>query len=285
MITAYFDESYNDQRANSDQPLIYTVAGYVGLDVNWKKFRKEWRRELARKGLDSFHMNQFEFALSQAIAGREIPKKNAHHGWSTEDFVPFLVRLHKTIGRRDSTGQPRLTSFQTQVIKADFDKTRPDELKDDPECRSYYMICATNLMTAVAEWAEEKSYPGPIRYVFAGNGSEDGNLGRWFTYCWKYPNIFEHFKLGVGFDPTPCGPDIRLAKTEPGLQAADIVAYEFNKTTVTWIERNYEDMPKSTLRKSLSSLVRSDYRGWTFREPELIKAFAEIAENRKKFPL
>jgi len=56
MFAAYFDESYS----HPPTPLVYTVAGYVSTVQEWKRFQKEWRRELGRAGVDFFHMTTYE---------------------------------------------------------------------------------------------------------------------------------------------------------------------------------------------------------------------------------
>ena len=228
-------------------------------------------------------MNEFEWARSQVIAGKELSEKNPYRGWSREDFDAFLNRLHDVIGRKAPSGLPRIMPLQTEVIKADFDETRPAELRDDPECKSYYMLCVTNIMAAIAQWANRNFISDPIHYVFASNKDEVGNLGQWFDYCWKHPSIRGFYRLSKGYSVAPY--DVQSASAEPALQAADIAAYEINKGAVKWIEKGFVDIPLTDLRKALDSLVRTDYWGWLLRKRELEPTFAEILATRKRFPV
>src|SRR6266508_1718594 len=90
VVTAYFDASHNQPKADCADPLVYTVACYFATKENWDKVRKEWKIELGKKGLTSFHMNKFPYARSQSIAGRELSKSNPYYGWPKDDFDAFL---------------------------------------------------------------------------------------------------------------------------------------------------------------------------------------------------
>ena len=286
-VTAYFDESYNHPKAGSNETAIYTVACYYGLREHWDDFRKEWNAALTEKGLDQcgFHMNKFEFARAETIAGRnsKFSEDNPYRDWTRDDFDNFLNRLHGIIGTRAPSGLPRIAPLATHLIKADFDETRPDELKNDPQCRSYYITCVANLMDALAAWARNNKYLDPIHYVFAGLKDETSNLGNWFDYCWKHPDIAFHYRLGKGYSRVPH--DIQQASAEPALQAADILAYDLMKGNVKWIGNNYADMHLSQMRKSLDSLVRQDHWGWTLRKQDLEELFAEIPPLRMRYPV
>ena len=285
MLTAYFDESYNHPKEGSTDPAIYTVACYFGLQENWDEFRKEWTIALKDNGLEhcGFHMNKFEWARNEAINKRDDSNTNPYRGWKPEEFDAFLDRLHGIIGAKAPSGLPRIGPLATELIKADFDEVRPDDLRDDPECRSYYLQCVTNIMHGIARWSNRNQYNEPIHYVFARLKGEAGNLADWFDYCWKHPNIRAHYRLGRGRSRVTH--DIYQASTEPALQAADIAAYEMNKATLTWIAKNYADMPLSGLRKSLNSLVRTDYFGWTLRKKDLEDCYAELRDVRRRFPV
>lgn len=283
MVTAYFDESYNHPKEGSGEPRLYTVACYYGLQENWDEFRRDWRRVLGRKGLSSFHMNKFEFARSQVIAGIELSEKNPYRGWAREEFDTFLDSLHEVIGRKARSGLPRIAPLQSEVIKADFDEARPVELDNDPECKSYYMVCVTNIMAAIAIWAKRNSYRAPIHYVFGSLKGEAGNLQRWFDYCWRHPEIRRYYRLSKAYSGRPY--DIQNASDEPALQAADIGAYEINKAAIRWVEKGFADMPLRDMRKALDSLVRTDYWGWLLRKKELEAWFAEMLATRQRFPV
>ena len=286
-VSVYFDESYNYPKDGSNETAIYTVACYYGMREHWDDFRSEWKAALNEKGLDhcGFHMKDFEYARSRVIADKrdEISRKSPYREWRKDDFDSFLPVLHNIIGKKAPSGLPRIAPLVTHVIKAAFDDTRLDTLKDDPQCRSYYMVCVTNLMEAIALWAKNNNYYEPIHYIFASLKGEAGNLGDWFDYCWKHHAIATHYRLGKGFSRVPH--DVQQASTEPALQAADILAYETCKGNVTWIKKNFVDMHLSQMRRSFDSLVQTDYLGWTIRKTDLEELFVEIPKLRERFPL
>lgn len=282
MVIAYFDATYNHPKPGSSIPELHTLAAYVGTSENWKKFRKEWRRELDKKSIDHFHMSKFEFARSQAIAGKEIPKSSLYHCWKMEEFAPFLHRLHDTINRKDNRGIYRLEASSSAVIKSDFDETLPNELKGDVQCSSYYIFNVITVIKGIALWADRHNYHDSIQYVFSAGDGENGNLERLFVDMWDDPIAKPWFRLSKDYADKPYS--IKRMKDEPALQAADIAAYELHKAQLEWIARGYVDMPLSELRKSLSSLARTSHYGWLYRKKELAESFADITahnENRR----
>jgi hypothetical protein len=281
MVIAYFDATYNHPKPGASQPELHTLAAYVGTKENWKKFRKEWRRELEKKNIDHFHMTKFEFARSQAIAGREIPKSSLYHGWEAEEFTPFLKRLHDTINRRDGKGVYRFEASISAVIKSDFDEIIPDELKGDVQCASYYIFNVITAIKGIALWADRNKYRGPIHYVFSAGDGENGNLERLFADMWNDPVAKPWFRLGE--DSSGKLYSIELMKSDPALQAADVAAYELHKAELEWIKRGYVDMPLDELRKSLKSLCRTSHYGWLYNKERLALAFADvISHNHNK---
>ena|ERR1051325_3351763 len=103
VITAYFDASYNQPRANSPDSLVYTVACYFADKPNWDRFRKEWRDQLEKSGLSRdfhFHMNAFEYAYKRVSAGHDLKENDPYYGWRISDFDRLLDRLHRVINRK-----------------------------------------------------------------------------------------------------------------------------------------------------------------------------------------
>jgi hypothetical protein len=254
VLIAYFDASYNHPSSTRpDSPLLHTVGGYVGLAEDWRKFRKEWRGELRKKGVPDFHMNKYEKALSETIHGRELRPSDPYYGWPREDFTPFLQRLHNVLRRKNADGLPRLEGIGQSIKKADFDSMLPDELKDDPGCKSHFMFNIASNIAHVAMWATHNKYSDEIHYVFDAGDGEDGNIARFFDSLWEYEKARKWFRLTKEIAST--GYELRAAQVEPSIQAADIAAYEFNKLAMHCLENNY-DIDEQTARKSVVNLCR-----------------------------
>jgi hypothetical protein len=279
VIIAYFDAAYNHLNPNNPEPLTHTVAAYIGTVQNWRKFRKEWKMELAKKGLEHFHMTDFEFAFSRARAGKPIPHKNPFHGWKEDEFVPFLKRLHRTINRK-SDGVYRLESKASSLIKAEFYELLPDELKNNSKCSSLYIFNAWTVMKFIAQWAKENDYPYPIHYTFAKGDGEGGNLERLFKDLWNsyFDRGYYHLSESNGVTPF----SMEKMSDEPALQAADITAYEANKVALKWLEFSTSENPTELMRKSFASLAQTSHSGSVLTKEHLLKDFADIIRYESK---
>lgn len=98
---------------------------------------------------------------------------------------------------------------------------------------------------------------------------------------WDDPVAKPWFRLSDEYGGRPYS--IEQMRDEPALQAADVGAYELHKAQLEWITRGYVDMPKSELRKSLTTLARTDHHGWLYRKKELAETFKDIiAHNRNR---
>lgn len=281
-LIVYSDASYNQPTAKyPTQPLLHTVGAYVATDTDWRRFRKEWRGELAKKKHNHFHMTDFEYAQNAAITGKSLKESDSYYGWGPNDFVPFLKRLHGVINRKRRDGSFRMSAFIASLVKPDFDKTVPAELKDDPGCRSHYIFNVVNVMEQIARWADRNNYYGSIHYVFAGGDQgAPGNLESWFNYCFKSKTATKKFRLSK--NRSDKGYEIEWMKIEPALQAADISAYEFNKLAIKAAERGNFEIDEGELRKSIINLCRTSHRGGLLTEKELIEAFSKMVEFKKK---
>jgi len=141
LLTAYFDAADDPTvKGRPERPLIHSIGCYLGYRADWKRFRIEWRIELGKKGLKYFHMTDFEWALSQVIAGEELPEDNPYFGWQKDDFLAFQKRLYRVLNRKRKDGMYRLAAFASNVNKSEFDSKLPGELKGDPECQSHYIF-------------------------------------------------------------------------------------------------------------------------------------------------
>jgi hypothetical protein len=183
------------------------------------------------------------------------------------------------INRKNNDGRYRLAAFTSSLVKSDFDRTLPDELRDDPECKSYYIFNVANVMKMIARWSSGGAIYDPIHYIFAGGDGESNNIEKWFDYCWSDQQSRDYFRLSKGY--TRMGYDIQWMKAEPALQAADIAAYEFNKVAIKVTEKGDNDIPVAEMRKSLPVLCRAEHYSFTLTEESLPGAFDQILRVRK----
>lgn len=195
MFTLYLDESYSHPPA----PLIYTVAGYIATDTEWRKFKKEWRRELDRAGIDFFHMAKYE------------ARKKEYEGWSNEKRVEVLKRLHRTIHRRILTG------FAASVVVADYNEVmNPNIRRGYGEPHEFAVI---SCMKQIRGWGEEKGYREPIAYVLESGSDRQRVVNLSFQFMDEEQR--REYRIGswAFADKRDLNP----------LQAADILAYEMTK--------------------------------------------------------
>jgi hypothetical protein len=235
-----------------------------------------------------FHMTDFEFAQNKIIRGDPLPsrkKYDAYRGWSKGDFPAFLDSLHGVINKKASDGHYKLASFTSAVYKSEFDSKLPAELKDDPECQSYYVFNVANIMKGIAWWCNrnpERYKRNLIHYIFAGGDGEGRNLENWFDYCWNDESDRYYFRLSKGYSRYPRNAyDTQWMESEPALQAADVAAFELGKIAVEVALRGHTNIPFEELRKSIPSLCKAPHIGLTLTGPELDAAFAQIVARRK----
>ena len=81
---------------------MYTVAGYLSTIQEWKRFQKEWRRELGRAGVDFFHMTTYEARIKNDEGN--LLGVGKYKDWGNEKRVEVIKRLHRTIHRRVMVG-------------------------------------------------------------------------------------------------------------------------------------------------------------------------------------
>jgi hypothetical protein len=280
LLTVYSDASYNQPTSANPNPiLLHTVGAYMATREDWRKFRREWKKELDKRGVNDFHANKFERARSDTIAGRHLSKNNPYCGWVSDDFVPFQRRLQDVINRKRKDGTFRTGGFIASVVKADFDKTLPSELKNDPGSRSHYIFNVVMIMEKIAAWAEDNRYYDPIHYVFAGGDGEGGNLENWFDDCFRNKAARNRYRLSKGY--SRIGYSIEWAQKEPALQAADMAAYEFNKVSLLAAEKG-RMVTEDEVRKSLLNLCRTRHEGMLLTERELVPSFKQMLAFYKK---
>lgn len=277
---------YEDAAANTREPFVYSVGGYIGKVRDWQSFRKEWREKLAGHGFGErpFHMTDFEYAQHAAKTGERISRKSPYYGWSYDQFLPLQEKLLSIITRRKHTGF-RLTGFMGAVPPPDFQKFResiPEQIRDDQGFNNEYMWNVILNMESVAMWADENDYHDPIHYVFASGDKQGGNLEQWFDACWEVDYMRKHYRLSKDYSVMPYS--IAKMKLEPAIQGADVGLYEFNKYSVE-VVRAGGDQSKVKMRESLKNLAKVKLNGKLMMYNELMEALEHMMWQRKTYPV
>lgn len=230
-VTAYFDESYASQN-----PLVYTVAGYISTDRRWVKFQKEWlgllNHEVRKRWCEVygpekklfFHMTDFD-----------NPYSKIYGDWPQKKRTWFLKELHKVIKKA------YIKSFSSGLVVADY-----NELTDEEKYAmgSPHILVAVNCAKMVAEWANEENRQHPILYVFEKGNRYDAALGRLFNGLNPEMKAFYRMTEDDGFA-------VKNKRDMPPLQAADVLARETRKE----VERRLQEpLNRRKMRESLKNL-------------------------------
>jgi hypothetical protein len=289
LLTTYFDATEDPTvKDRPDRPLLHGVTCYLAYKPDWDRFQRKWAKALDEKGLEFFHMKDFEFARNKILKDEPLPshkKFDAYRTWKLDDFTLFQDRLHRISNAKAGDGHYKMTAFTSAVYKAEFDAKLPEKLKDDPECQSYYIFNVANIMKAIAWWCNQhpiRYKRNPIHYIFAKGDGEGNNLENWFDRCWAHESDRYLFRLSKGYSRYPRPPyDMQWMEAEPALQAADVASFELSKIAVEVSLRGHTNIGFDELRKSIPGLCKAPHIGFTLRGQELEEAFDQIIAQRK----
>ena len=131
MYRAYLDAS----GTHAGSPLV-CLAGYVGTQGQWAKFKTRWNRVLAKSGVDRpFHMTDF-------MSGKARPYRD----WSPGKREAVLEALVDTI-----TGTMTVP-IVSLLSRPDYEKLAANlaEHSRTPHPNTEYMLCAIGCMARVA---------------------------------------------------------------------------------------------------------------------------------------
>jgi hypothetical protein len=186
MLIAMADESADTR--------FFAMAAYVGQHKHWEPFNIEWRAALSEYQLDHFHMKDF--------AGRRGP----FSGWPEE--------------RRQSLMQALLTCVMSQPLRAFGVCMRIDDYhRLSPAAQSGfvgpYMMCFYELTFGVSLEARNEPLL-PLDFVYSRQDDFKRMMRRW----WSWAKIERDYGQDLGILA------FRDMRGAPGLQAADLLAYE-----------------------------------------------------------
>jgi hypothetical protein len=246
-LLTYLDDSGTH---TNDSP-VCVAAGYFGGTHYWRHFNLDWDTAVKKRGLTEFHASRF---WSGALGGKTVGE---YAGWSKEDCETLLADLLSTIRRY------RIWPVGAAVVSSDWNVLTPDE-------RRY-------LTGGVYVGGEHRSGGAPTQLYFAAflfavqnvaAYCDEGHLvdfvvdesTRLNAYAKEYfhrikTSTFPHAnKLGT-IQPGD-------SRVQPGLQAADLLAYLTLKRTREHPEINLEVDSDSPLGRAISKVrnVQRDFK-------------------------
>lgn len=204
MLTAYFDESY-DERFR-----LTFVSGWVAAVEQWQEFEYGWKLFLAKHDVPYFHMREFAHSVGPFAKwkGTEGPRRAFMRG-AAQIIVDTVQR-----------------GFVCCVSDEIFDGCdKVCELRKT--FRSPYALAGRTCANLVVEWAlDPRTFPlNDIRYVFEDGAEDKGGL---IDAMKITPRLaVPIFQPGRDQKPTRKSPNGRCGVVQ--LQAADYLAYEISK--------------------------------------------------------
>jgi hypothetical protein len=193
MLRAYFDASQTFQPT----PII-AVAGWLSDLRRWNQFERAWRNVLADSNLDHFHMTEFE------------NRRGPYRDWPQRRREEVLGRLVRCICATKGMGVAVALSLRDFEALDDAARQRLD---DNP-----YSVCAILCIGLVTEELKRRGIAERVAYVF-----ERGDLGQGqFREELADYATSERWRAAQRLRSL----DFEDKKLMPGLQAADLLAYE-----------------------------------------------------------
>jgi hypothetical protein len=274
VVTMYLDAAFKSKKGTTE-PLFHTLAGFAATVKNWKKFRKEWSRELAEKNVDHFHMTRFEFAKNKRLHGQQShQKKNPFNDFTLPEFDPMFERMVKVMCQK-SDGKFRLYSYGSSILHEDFYANRPDSLKNDVRCANPYVFNAYCLFRIMAMWIKKFKTSKEIAYVFAEGDTELGQLQNLLLFIKSHPKVSR--ELRIHWSNNEVLKEAVMKDVNP-IQAADILAFETQAHITQWNDLGRPRRIEPSLSRPYLNLLakEAEYEGSIYTKAQLNEEFADI---------
>jgi hypothetical protein len=210
-LLAYIDDSGTH---TNDSP-ICVAAGYFGGEHYWKQFDLEWGRAVKKRRLSEFHASRF---WSRGAGGKTVGE---YAGWSEQDCQCLLDELLDVIERY------RIWPTGSAVVRSDWMALTPDErcyLTGGHYKKGRYQHGgAPNkpyfvpFLFAVQNMARHCDHGHTIDFIVDESRELNGYAQNYFQLVRKssFPHAQRLGKIQAG-----------VSKVSPGLQAADLLAYQ-----------------------------------------------------------
>lgn len=264
MLTVYCDESENTPLQDKPDMLrVYTIACCVGLDREWIKFQKKWKRVLDRDVLPKWRQVHGDKPVFFHMTDFANPHSKIYGDWSDKKKEKLLAELH------DITAKHTLRRFATGVLLKDY-----EELTDDERLvfGHPHAAASINCLKRIREWAIKENRNDPMLYVFEKGSAHDPKIRRLFEATMDNGNKAE-YRIG-GFA-------LKDKRDFSPLQAADILAIESR-----WeVCRQLDPAITRGQRKSLRNLITRNIDEWYFLDRAHMRAVLENPSVKKAFEL
>lgn len=188
MLLAYVDDSCSHV---GERRLF--LAGYILTEDQWQSFNLDWRTALReRKPLASLHMTQ------------------SFKDWTYDERAEKLHQLTGVVGKY------RPMSVEVSLSTSDFKEILASNSPHD--LRHPYFTCFYTWMVTAARIVHEHGMQGPINFVFDTQGNVGTEAAVWYEPIRQIQA--KHIQALFGMAPS-----FRNDDDEPGLQAADMLAW------------------------------------------------------------
>jgi hypothetical protein len=191
MLVAMADESGANPNAK-----YFSMVAYVAQHEHWREFNAEWRGALVKHGISHFHMWEF--------AGR----RNTFKGWAEERRRALMNDLLLAIMSRP------MYAVGAAMRLGDFYRL-PKETQE--QFIGPYMMCFYELTYGIG-LNGEYAFPGePVDFVYSRQDDFKRMMRKWWVRAKEERDYGQ--RLGLL--------EFQDMRTVPGLQAADLLAWEF----------------------------------------------------------
>lgn len=209
--SALISGNFDDSQSTGD---VWTIAGYIGYSAQWDHFERLWNEALAQHGVPYFHMK--EMADPSGPFAKWLPPRN--HSDEVAAYFKDLVAAIKKCG---------LYMVASTVWLKDLERFN----REVGAGLQAYPLAAHACLSMIAEKYDDPLQP--IMAVFDRVEKVDSKLATARSYLvgetFMYPGLCDHIA-------STWLPAAATSRDVPGLQAADLIAWEVRKAHLSMKE-------------------------------------------------
>jgi hypothetical protein len=218
MLSVYFDASGTHRESD-----VVVIAGWIATDHQWERFTREWTEILDGAGLEPpvFHATEFE-------------RPGMPDGWSPSKKIKVRQRLITKIQKRTRD------QFGVAVVVPDYRQAAHEGLTPNLTPLAFAVM---EVVKKVGNWAVSLPKAHSIRYYFEEQSEQRGDVANGMDFIRSRGTLLERFRCAAwGWVP----------KEAPPAQAADMLAYEIWKESISGLLATPRSRP---MRRSLQALT------------------------------